>query len=233
MNNSKVKSFIIKSAVLLGIAGLLVLLNQLFFHIQPKDIKKWTDGLGVWAPVVFLIIFTVRPFTLIPLSIIAVACGLLFGPFLGSVYIIIGTVLGAASAFLVLRRYAKEIHIEDNDKENLKKLKKDVEEHGFKSVLMLRLLPAINFDLLTYICSKTQVNSWKYLLGTLVGTLPGSIMFGVFGSSLLTLKPVNLIILAGLIILLIVLGVIMKRSIGKRYDTEELKAEVKDLRKNT
>ncbi len=232
MNSSKIKSFLIKIAILLGIAGFLLLINKLYFHIQPKDIKSWADELGAWGPFVFMLLFLIRPFTLFPLSIIAVTCGVTFGPVWGTVYILAGTTLGALASFHVLRRFAKEIDIEGQGRENLRRLKEDVEKQQFKAVLMLRLLPAINFDLLTYICAKTRIKGSKHLIATAVGMLPSSIMLGVFGSGLLAFKPVNLLVLAGIIILLTILALLMKRNIGDRYDTEELKTEVKELRKS-
>ncbi|MFD2924760.1 TVP38/TMEM64 family protein [Halobacillus naozhouensis] len=232
MNSSKFKSFIIKIAILLGVAGFLLLLNKFYFHIQPIDIKSWTEALGAWGPLVFMILFLIRPFTLFPFSVIAVTCGVTFGPYWGTVYILVGMVLSTAVSFYVLRRFAKEINIEGQGRENLRRLKEDVEKQQFKAVLMLRLLPAINFDLLTYICAKTRVEGSKHLIATLVGMLPSSIMLGVFGSGLLAFKPVNLLVLAGLIIVLTILAVVMKRNVGDRYDTEKLKTEVKDLRKS-
>ncbi|MFQ3546221.1 TVP38/TMEM64 family protein [Halobacillus rhizosphaerae] len=209
-----------------------MLLNKLFFHIKPSNVADWMEDLGFWAPIIFLLIFTIRPFTLIPLSIFAVACGIVFGPYMGSVYIVIGTVLGGTASFFALKYFSKEIHIQDKNKQNVSALKSELEKNGFKSVLMLRLLPAINFDLLTYICAKTQVTPWKYIAATAVGTLPGSLMLGFFGSSLLSLKPMNLTILAGIIILLVVLGIMMKKNVSKKYNTEKLKEEIKDLRKS-
>ena len=232
MNSSQLKSHIIKIIILLGIAGILVLLNKLFFHIKPSNVADWMEDLGFWAPIIFLLIFTIRPFTLVPLSIIAVACGIVFGPYIGSIYIVIGTVLGGTASFFALKYISKEIYIQDKNKENVCALKSELEKNGFKSVLMLRLIPAINFDLLTYICAKTQVVPWKYIAATTLGTIPGSIMMGFFGSSLLSLKPMNLAILAGIIILLIVLGVMMKKNVSKKYNTEKLKEEIKDLRKS-
>lgn len=228
--NKHLKSFLLKIGVLLIVMGVVLVLNHYIFKIKPKDITDWVNGFGVWAPVVVLCIFTIRPFTLIPLSVVAVATGLLFGPYIGTAYIIIGTVLGAISSFVAIKYMITDAEIQDDDKENLKALKQNLEEHGFKSVLMLRLIPVLNFDLLTFICAKTKVDFWKYVGATAIGTIPGSSMFGFFGSSLLGLKLVNVIVLAGVVGLLFVIGFILKRHVENQFDIEELKKEIKDVK---
>ncbi|KGP70892.1 TVP38/TMEM64 family protein [Pontibacillus yanchengensis] len=230
--NSSLKSFLWKIIILLVVAGGMLFINKMFLHIKPDHIESWVENFGIWAPVVIILIFIIRPFTLIPLSIIAVACGLLFGRYMGTLYIVSGTVLGALLSLFVLRYFLGEIQINDEQKQNLNALKKDLEEHGFKSVLMIRLLPGVNFDLVTYICARVEVKWWKYTLATLVGTLPGSILFGFFGSSLLSLKPQSIIILSGLIVVLAGLALFMKQEIGKKYDVNQLKEETKLLKEN-
>ncbi len=228
--NKKLRNFIIKIIVLISIAGLFLLLNKLFFNLKPEDIQKWVESFGGWAPVILMGIFAIRPFTLIPLSIIALSSGLIFGPYMGTLYNIIGTLIGAATSFAAVRIFTEEAHIEDRNLDTLKEFKNDLEENGFKSVLMLRLIPALNFDLLTFFCAKMKVIWWKFLLATLVGTIPGSFMFGYFGSSLLKLKPMNLIILAGIIVVLVLLAYLTKRQLGSKYDLDELKDEMKELK---
>lgn len=228
--NKKLRNFIIKIVVLICIAGLFLLLNKLFFNLKPEDIQKWVEGFGIWAPIIFMGIFALRPFTLIPLSIIALSSGLIFGPYMGTLYNIIGTVIGAATSFAAVRIFTEGAHIENRNLDTLKEFKNDLEENGFKSVLMLRLIPALNFDLLTFFCAKMKVIWWKFLLATLVGTIPGSFMFGYFGSSLLKLKPMNLIILAGIIVVLALLAYLTKRQLGSKYDLDELKDEMKELK---
>lgn len=220
-----------KIAIMLAVAGLFLLLNKLYFHLDAKDIEKWVKGFGVWAPIILLAIFTLRPFTLIPLSIVAMSSGLIFGPYMGTLYAISGTVLGAIASFLAVRLFIGEMKIQDEEKENIKELKNDLEEHGFKSVLMLRLIPLLNFDLITFICAKTRVVWWKYTIATLVGTIPGSFMFGYFGSSILKFKPINLFILAGIILVMLTLGYLMKRNLSHKYDLDELKSEMQALKK--
>lgn len=203
----------------------------MIFKLDADKIREWVQGFGVWAPVVMLGVFALRPFTLIPLSIIALSSGLIFGPYMGTLYNMIGTVIGAGTSFAALRFFTDEAHIKDKEKSTLKDFKNELEEHGFKSVLMLRLVPGLNFDLLTFFCAKMRVVWWKFLFGTLVGTIPGSFMFGYFGSSLLELKPLNLLVFAAILLILAGLAYWTKRSLGDKYDLDELKDEMKKLKK--
>lgn len=229
----KVKSVIIQISIVLIAAGIIVALNHYVFQIKPRQIKEWVDQFGFWAPFIFLLIFAVRPFTLVPLSIIAISCGIMFGSISGTIYIILGTTLGAFTSFIAMKYFFKELHMKEEGQENLKALKNDLEEHGFKSVLFIRLIPGLNFDFITYICAKTKVNLLKFLLATFVGTIPGSMMFSFFGSSLLSLELENLIVLGIILLVMVSLGLFIKKSVGKKYDVDQLKSEIKDLKQSS
>ncbi|TFB21772.1 TVP38/TMEM64 family protein [Filobacillus milosensis] len=227
--NKDLKKFIFKNLIIVSIVAILFIINKLFFNIKASDLEDWVNGFGVWAPIIILLVFSIRPFTLVPLSIIAITTGLLFGAYMGTLYIVIGTVLGASTSFIALRYFREQASIDENENKNLYELKNDLEKNGFKSVLMIRLIPAMNFDLITYLCSKTHVSFWKFVGATSIGTIPGSFMFGFFGSSLLKLKPLNIGILLGIIIVIIVLGYVLKRQLDQKYDMDELKEELKSL----
>ena len=63
--------------------------------------------------------------------------------------------------------------------------------HGFKVVLLSRLSPISPFVILNYLFSLTKVSFREYALGSLIGMIPGTVMFVYFGAGLRSLAEVT------------------------------------------
>lgn len=79
-----------------------------FFHLQDqlKQALDWVGKLGSWGAVVFIAIYVVATVLFIPGSALTLGAGAIFGVVWGSVYVSIGSTLGATAAFLVGRYLA-------------------------------------------------------------------------------------------------------------------------------
>ncbi|MDQ3539242.1 MAG: VTT domain-containing protein, partial [Chloroflexota bacterium] len=100
-------------AMVLVLASILagVLFDAVFGRIiplRPEGIRDWLDGLGPWAPLVFIILMmtaiVVSPVPSVPLDI---AAGLAFGFVWGTIYVLIGAELGAIIAFSIARKLGR------------------------------------------------------------------------------------------------------------------------------
>jgi len=88
-------------AVLL-VAGLLVR-NQVDLDWSLEGIRSFVAGLGVWAPVCFVLMLTFRLFLLLPSKLLFIVGGLLFGGALGTVYGALGATSSALLTFVLVR----------------------------------------------------------------------------------------------------------------------------------
>ena len=66
-----------------------------------------------------------------------------------------------------------------------------VGKEGFKIVLLLRLSPVFPFNLLNYALGLTRVSFRNYALASLIGMLPGILMYVYFGSAARSLAEVT------------------------------------------
>ena len=101
----------------------------------------------------------------------------------GSVYVSIGSTLGATAAFLVGRYIARDWvakKIEGNEK--FAAIDCAVEQEGWKIVGLTRLSPVFPFSLLNYAFSLTKVRLWHYMLASWIGMMPATVMFVYIGS---------------------------------------------------
>ena len=155
-------------------------------------VLKWTENLGIWAPVAIVVLYIIACVFFIPGSIITLGAGLLFGVVKGTIVVSIGSVLGAAAAFLVGRTLLRgwvEKKVVHNAKFNA--IDKAVGEQGFKIVLLTRLSPVIPFNLLNYAFGLTRVTLRHYFFGSWIGMFPATVMYVYFGSALRSLTDLT------------------------------------------
>jgi len=91
--------------ILLVISGVAVC--AWYFHgtLSADALEVWMANLGIWAPIVFILLYTVATVAMVPGSILDLTGGALFGPYLGSMLDLTSGSLGAALAFLTSRLY--------------------------------------------------------------------------------------------------------------------------------
>lgn len=166
----------------LVVATLVILAKQ--FNIQGllQNALAWVDGLGVWGPIAFIVIYIVATVLFIPGSVLTLGGGALFGVLLGSVWVFLGAAIGATLAFLIGRYLARgwvAKQIEGNAK--FQAIDRAIAHEGFKIVALTRLSPLFPFNLLNYGLGVTQVSLKDYILGFL-GMIPGTVMYVYIGS---------------------------------------------------
>jgi len=142
----------------------------------------WIDSLGVWAAITFILLYTFSAVVFIPGTILTLGAGIIFGLFLGSIYVFIGATLGGTAAFLVGRYFARDWvykKIENNQK--FRVIDQAVSKEGLKIVLLTRLSPVFPFILLNYAYGLTSVNLKDFVIGS-IGMIPGTITYVYIGS---------------------------------------------------
>ena len=154
------------------------------FNLQAllKDTLLWIETLGSIGAIAFISIYIVSTVAFLPAFILTLGAGVLFGVWLGSIYVFIGATLGSITAFLVGRYLARDWvakKIAGNDK--FAAIDRAVSKEGLKIVLLTRLSPAFPFNLLNYAFGVTGVSVRDYVIGS-IGMIPGTIMFVYIGS---------------------------------------------------
>ncbi|MEM6752708.1 MAG: TVP38/TMEM64 family protein [Cyanobacteria bacterium P01_C01_bin.38] len=151
-------------------------------QIWLKNALEWINEQGAVGGIAFVLLYIVASIAFLPGSILTLGAGVVFGVFLGSVYVFIGATIGAIAAFLVGRYVARDWvakKIAGNQK--FAAVDNAVGREGLKIVLLTRLSPVFPFNLLNYAYGVTGVSLKDYILGT-IGILPGTIMYVYLGS---------------------------------------------------
>jgi uncharacterized membrane protein YdjX (TVP38/TMEM64 family) len=124
---------------------------------------------------------------LFPRAGVAVVAGVVFGPPLGTTYVLAGTMLGAAVAFgvgrVLGREYLDRLTTRRGRESRLARLDGWLGRRAFLVVVCARLLPVVPFGLLNYGFGATRIRVGTFLAGTAVGILPSTFLYAVVGSA--------------------------------------------------
>ncbi len=150
-----------------------------------EGLRDWIHGFGAAAPIIFITLYVVATVAFLPGTPLTLLAGLVFGPVWGTLWTLIGASVGATLAFLTGRYAARglvEGWVENNAR--IRKLDEGVERHGWRMLLITRLVPLFPFNLQNYAYGLTRIGLPTYALLTTVCILPGVIVYTFAGGSL-------------------------------------------------
>ena len=148
-------------------------------------LKQWIEGFGALAPAVFMAGYVLAVVFFAPGLPITVLGGVAFGPVWGTFYVWIAATIGAALAFLVAR-YAVRSTVEGwvRASPRLSRLDEQAAEHGWRIVMLTRLVPLFPFNLQNYAYGLTRIGFWPYAVTSSICMLPGTAAFTFAGGAL-------------------------------------------------
>ena len=155
--------------------------------LTPQRVREFLLGYGFWAPVVYIMFYIIRPLVFFPAGILSISGGLAFGPLFGTVYTMIGATLCALWEFLFARAFGRKA-VSKFLKGKIAELDRGIEKHGFMTVLWVRLIPSVAYDMQNFGFGLTKVKLRDYFWATLLGIMPGTFAFVYLGSSLTDLR---------------------------------------------
>jgi uncharacterized membrane protein YdjX (TVP38/TMEM64 family) len=140
---------------------------------------------------VFVGIYIVQTaFSLPGAAILSLAAGAIFGVFQGTLFVVSGATVGAIFAFLVSRTLLRD-WVMTKFGGRMEGIDRGLRKNGLSYLLFLRLVPAFPFFLVNLACGVTGLPLRTYALGTLVGIVPGSLVFVNAGASLAAIESVR------------------------------------------
>lgn len=176
---AKAVRWVLVAVMVLGIA---VILHQ--FPVGPavRNLEDWSAGLGIWGPLVFGLLYVAAVLALLPGSALTLAAGALFGLIGGTIAASLASTTGAALAFLIGRYLARQrIEALLPRYPAFDVVDKAISESGWKIVALLRLSPAVPFNLQNYLYGLTGIRFWPYLLTSWLAMLPTTFLYVYLG----------------------------------------------------
>lgn len=190
-----------------------------------SELKEWISGFGIWAPLVYILLYVISTIFFLPGLPITLLAGIVFGPVAGSIYVSIASTIGASIAFLIGRYTGRDWIVGKFGASDLfKKMDSGVKEQGWKMVAITRLVPLFPFNAQNYIYGLTDIPFKTYVFVSWLCMLPATVAYvflagaivGGEGSAAKTISYVGIGI--ALLILLSLIGKRLKGTAGSEVE---------------
>ena len=147
-------------------------------YITTQALGRFLKTAGYWAPVLFVLIYTVGVCVFLPGTLLTGLGAAIFGAYWGFLYVWIGAMLGASAAFFIGRTLGREF-ASSLIGDRLNKYDDAIERNGFATVLYLRLV-YFPFTPMNFGMGLTKVHFSDYFFGTALGIIVGTFIFTFF-----------------------------------------------------
>jgi uncharacterized membrane protein YdjX (TVP38/TMEM64 family) len=147
------------------------------------DVLRWTKDLGYGGPPIYVGLFVLAAVCLISGTLMMGAAGFVFGWAAGFGTATVGSVLGACAVFGLGRTLLRGwVERKMAGHPLMLAVDRVVSQKPFRMVFLMRLTP-VPTVLLNYVWAVTRVRFWPYVLGTLLGNMPRTLMYTYLGST--------------------------------------------------
>jgi uncharacterized membrane protein YdjX (TVP38/TMEM64 family) len=221
--------------LLLFVGGMLLTITILPVGSWLSVMATWVESHRTFAWIIYIAAYTAASILIIPGTILTLAAGFIFGIPTGIFLVSLGSLTGAASAFIVSRFLARDwVSQRIKSFPSFRVLDKATRHKGFIIVLLARLSPLFPFNLLNYAFGLTAVRFRDYVLASWIGMAPAIVLYVYVGSvaenfSQLTANGIgegterNALLITGLVTTLILTVLIARMA--TRALTQHLKSE--------
>jgi uncharacterized membrane protein YdjX (TVP38/TMEM64 family) len=176
---------------ILALATLAFFASGLHRYLTFEEIGRHRDALAawrerheVWAVLAFLAVYTLAVSLSLPGAIwLTVCAGFLFGAVAGTFYAVVAATIGACTVFLAARYMAGDA-LRRRAGPAVQRMERGFRENALSYLLVLRLLPIFPFWLVNLVPAFLGVPLRTFAFGTLLGIIPGSIVYTLLGSGL-------------------------------------------------
>ncbi|WP_424183419.1 TVP38/TMEM64 family protein [Actinokineospora sp. G85] len=201
MSGRRVLIVLVLALAALVVAGSLVPLPT------PLEVRDWAMGLGWATPVLFLVAYSLLTVAPVPRTVFNLSIGLVLGEGWGILLAMLATGLAATIAFYLARGIGRRWLEKHLDHAAVRIVDQRIEAGGLAGMLSLRLIPMVPFFLTNYCSGLSVVRFRPYIVGTVVGSLPGTVAAVLLGDALTGTTPPALLAVYG--VLALVGGVLM------------------------
>lgn len=174
-------------------------------------LQKW----GRWAPLITISLHILQVLTApIPGTAIDAVNGLLFGPWLGTLYSMIGLIVGSTIVMLLTRKYGRPLMERFVEPSSIERIDRLVERRGSLVIFLVFLLPFLPDDALCFLAGLTPIPILELILLAMVGRLPGVFVANLISSHVQTFELWQWIVFG--VLFALIAGFVWRYRIGIR-----------------
>ena len=155
--------------------------------IDEAQIQMWLKAAGIWAPIIYIFLYTVGTLLILPSTPLNLSGGAIFGIWEGTVWTTVAALVAAVVSFTFTRTIGREL-VARKLAGKWEAIDAEMRQGGLFYMFAIRLLPLIPYGIVNFAAGLTSIRFRDYIIGTLLGTVPGILPFVMMGSGLKSLK---------------------------------------------
>lgn len=155
--------------------------------LSPETIASAVSGLGttLWGPPAALIAFMAAALVAVPVTLLILVAALVFGPFIGGVVALSGSLLSALAGY-ALGSYLGRSAVERMTG-GLERLSRRFARHGILTVVTVRIVPVAPFAVINLFAGASHLRLRDFMIGTAIGMTPAIVAMSIFAEGLISL----------------------------------------------
>lgn len=143
-----------------------------------EAIGAWMRSFGAWGPAISLVLMVAQAIVApIPGALVVFANGIAFGTFWGTVLSVAGQTLAAVICFGIARAVGRGPVEAMVGRFGLEALDRGVGRWGPVAIVLLRLVPGVAFDAVSYGAGLMRMRFRTFLLATVAGIVPQTLFY--------------------------------------------------------
>jgi uncharacterized membrane protein YdjX (TVP38/TMEM64 family)/phosphatidylserine/phosphatidylglycerophosphate/cardiolipin synthase-like enzyme len=207
------------AAAALGLLAIAWRWTPLSQYLDPATLAAILQRLaeGPLTPVAVIGGYVVAGLLVVPVTLLIGATGFVFGPVLGGLYAITGSLASALVTYLIGRRLGRDT-VRRLAGRRMNRLSRRIARRGVLAVTLLRLMPVAPFSLVNLIAGASHIRLRDFLLGSAIGMAPGILLTVVFvhhlAEAIRDPRPATVAVLALVVAALVGLSFAIRRVLA-------------------
>lgn len=157
-----------------------------------RQLQIWLETMGVFAPVIYIVLYTVGTLLILPSTPLNLTGGAIFGIWWGTLWTTLAALVAAIATFAFTRTIGREL-VTQKLAGRWRAVDAEIRQGGLFYLFAIRLLPIIPYGIVNFVAGLTSIKFKDYLIGTLLGTLPGVLPFVMMGAGITELSQGNIL----------------------------------------
>ncbi|NES99146.1 MAG: TVP38/TMEM64 family protein [Sphaerospermopsis sp. SIO1G2] len=149
--------------------------------LNQEQIQIWLKQAGIWAPITYIVLYTIGTILILPSTPLNLSGGAIFGPWFGILWTSIAAIIAAIVAFTFTRTIGREM-VAKKLAGRWEAMDAEIRQSGMFYMFAIRLVAIMPYGLVNFAAGLTSISFKDYIVGTTLGTVPGILPFVMLGS---------------------------------------------------
>ncbi|MCO4832464.1 MAG: TVP38/TMEM64 family protein [Acidimicrobiaceae bacterium] len=172
-------------------------------------------GESNWGFIAFVATYALTVVLLLPGTLGTVTAGAVFGFPVGAAAALAGATIGSTCAFIISRAMGRD-GAQSLFGSRLSNIDDFIGRNDFTSILVLRLMPIVPFNLLNYGSGLTSVRLSRYVLASVIGMAPATLLATGLGAQADNPRGITFLVLLSTLLVVLVGSSLWARRIRDR-----------------